>query len=149
MFSLNSVAASVLAGDSGFGSESSDLTEVKIAQTSYTELHWFCNTKIKDKLLSRHILPSFQMLGWNISDVKTTWGTLFGYYYVNEMLSSKNPPSHGVPSLPAITAYHFKRLLSIRVAFIPSSSSLWIFCKSFKSRLCAGLDIFHYKYYKV
>lgn len=50
LFSLYIWAAMLLAGESGFGSDNSDLTEVRIAHTSYTGLHWFCNTIIKKSL---------------------------------------------------------------------------------------------------
>lgn len=50
LFSLYIWAATLLAGDNGFGSDKSDLNDVNIAHTSYTGLHWFCKTKIKWKI---------------------------------------------------------------------------------------------------
>lgn len=46
LFSWNIWAACAFAGDRGFGSQSNDLMEVRIAHTSYTGLHWFINTMI-------------------------------------------------------------------------------------------------------
>jgi len=40
---------------------------------------------------------------------------------VNSSLSSKSPPSHGVPYGPSINASHLNRLSSSGVALIPPS----------------------------
>ena len=49
LFSLYICAATLLAGDKGFGSDKRDLKEVNMAHTSYTGLHWFWRTKIRQQ----------------------------------------------------------------------------------------------------
>ena len=53
----NMFAASILAGESGFGSASSCWIDCKTVPSEYVATHSFCN-------ISRHIFPSRYMFGW-------------------------------------------------------------------------------------
>lgn len=76
-------------------------------------------------------------LGWKTLVTKRTCGGASGYAVVHTSLSSKRPPSYGVPGGPWSTAFQLKRLLSFsRLSTISESpllrdSSLY----SFISRL--------------
>ena len=110
-----------MAGELGFGSQSNDRIDVKIAQTSNIGVH--CSFKI-----SKQILPFAYTFGWNMGGWNTTSGGFDGYSFVNVIFSSKHPPSHGVDyglqilhiGYPKMTASHSKMLFS-RGAAIKSS----------------------------
>jgi hypothetical protein len=65
-------AASALAGDLGFGSQSSDWMDVSIAEMSKTGLH--CSLR-----MSRQMEPSAYTFGWNTRVMNLTLGATLGY----------------------------------------------------------------------
>ena len=69
---LKSYAASLLAGDFGFGSAKSYCILIRILDTSYVGVQLAIR-------ISRQILPFAYTLGWKISVMNLTSGALLGY----------------------------------------------------------------------
>ena len=91
-------AASILAGDSSFGSESIETTETMIPSTPrigrQRSSAVSCSLNLSSPggcRIEMHTLPSGYTLGWNISLTKVMVGGLFGKSFGNSSLASKNP----------------------------------------------------------
>mmetsp|Transcript_8507 Transcript_8507/g.38698 ORF Transcript_8507/g.38698 Transcript_8507/m.38698 type:complete len:215 (+) Transcript_8507:1130-1774(+) len=122
--SVNSCAASGLAGEAGFGSVSRDWIDVSRVHTLCMGDHW-------SWMMSMQSVPSEYTFGWNTSEVNRTLGGFSGYCSPNVIRSENTPPSQAVSSGPKIVALQTNRLSSLwGLALHPSGGSVLMALRS-------------------